>query len=75
MGFRVEFRTREYEVCHFKQPRGTGYWLFDVHLGDGTVERVGFNGTLGETKREVREYCKRLTITRGTRISYVEVLP
>ncbi|MBN1443725.1 MAG: hypothetical protein JXA90_13530 [Planctomycetes bacterium] len=69
----IEVNTTRYEFSHGKQPRGYGWWAFDIirYHGDGTRtrERVMRAGKYGEAKRYA------VTLARTGPAATIVVLP
>lgn len=50
----MEFNTRQYELSHCKQPRGTGQWAFATTPTAEPEHLFWHNGTYAEAKRAAR---------------------
>lgn len=49
----VTVSTRQYVASHLRQPRGTGYWWFEV-----AGERISFFGTYAAAKKRAIQHAK-----------------
>jgi hypothetical protein len=71
---KVDFDTRQFEWSHGRNPRGYGYWAFELREGDEGIK--WFKGIYADARRQARAWAKAAATAAGYAGDLtVEVLP
>jgi len=61
---RIEVRTRQYENCYRKQPRGFGNWAFFMGTDTSDVMKAHFfRGNYGDAVKQAKAKAKELGVS------------